>query len=111
MERDQLEQWLCGPDVIPAPPREVAAALGLPVEELADTTTLRTLASVRSLRLTLAVLRDAFADDTDVDAWLDTPDDALDGASPRDAIIVGRTFDVEALAIDVWNEASCVAAA
>ena len=108
MERDQLEQWLCGPDVIPAPPREVAAALGLPVEALADTTTLRTLACVRSLRLTLAVLRDAFADDTDVDGWLDTPHDALDGASPRTAIVAGRTREVEALAVDVWNETACV---
>ena len=26
MERDQLEQWLCGPDVLPAPPYEAQSA-------------------------------------------------------------------------------------
>ena len=109
MERDQLEQWLCGPDVLPASPCLVATALGLPAELLADTTLLRTLSSIRSLRLTLAVLRDTFADDADLESWLDDPREALDGASPCEAILMGRATDVEALAIETWNESSCVA--
>ena len=109
MERDQLEQWLCGPDVLPAPPCLVATALGLPGALLTDTTFVRTFGTVRSLRLTLAVLRDAFPDDMDVESWLDEPRDALDGVSPCEAILTGRAAEVEALAIETWNESSDVA--
>src|SRR4029453_17722790 len=56
MERHELEQWLCGPDSTPPSPAAIAEALGLPFDALADTTLLRTLARVRSLRFTLAVL-------------------------------------------------------
>jgi hypothetical protein len=109
MERDELEQWLCGPDVPPLPPCVVATALGLPAELLVDTTLLRTISSVRSLGLTLAVLLDTFADDADVERWLDDPREALDGASPCEAILTGHAAEVEALAIETWNESSSVA--
>jgi hypothetical protein len=108
MERDELERWLCGPDVAPAPPCVIATALGLAAGSLADTTLLRTAARVRTLRLTLAVLRDAFANDDDMSAWLETPHDALDGAAPCDAIIAGREADVLSLAVEAWNDAACV---
>ena len=111
MERDDLERWLCGPDVPLAPPCVIATALGLPAGSLSDTTLLRTARRVRSLRLTLAVLRDAFADDADVAEWLESAHDALDGLTPREAIVVGREAEVVDLSVEAWNESACVAGA
>ena len=107
MERDELERWLCGPDVPPAPPCVIATALGLPTAELSDTTLLRTARRVRALRLTLAVLRDAFPDDADVREWLEAGHDALAGLAPLDAILAGRENAVADLAIAAWNEVAC----
>lgn len=111
MERDDLERWLCGPDVPPPPPCVIATALGLPAGTLADTTLLRTAWRVRSLRLTLAILRDAFADDADVAEWLETSSDGLDGLTPREAIVAGREAEVVDLSVEAWNESGCVASA
>ena len=108
MERDELERWLCGPDVPPAPPCVIATALGLPTGRLSDTTLLRVAHRVRALRLTLAVLRDAFADDADVSEWLASGHDGLAGLSPIEAIQAGREDDVADLAITLWNEAACI---
>lgn len=111
MDRDDLERWLCGPDVPPAPPCVIATALGLPAGTLSDTTLLRTAARVRSLRLTLAVLRDAFADDADVADFLETSHDALDGLSPLQAIMAGREAEVVDLSVEAWNESVCAMSA
>jgi hypothetical protein len=111
MDKRDLERWLCAPGApIPAPPA-IAAALGLPVHAIADTTLLRTAHHVRSLRLTLALLRDAFANDWDMWQWLGEPRSELGGRSPRAALLAGRTHQVEALAVATWNERSCVGAA
>jgi Rv2175c C-terminal domain of unknown function len=104
MLRNELEQWLCGPDSTPPSPAAIAAALGLSVTAFADTTLLRTAARIRSLRFTLAVLHDAFASDTDVCRWLETPREELNGMSPRAALIAGRGSLVEELAVQTWNE-------
>lgn len=103
MDRDELERWLCGPETQPPLPTALADALGLPAAELADTTLLRVARRVQSLRLTLAVLRDAFPCDVDVWRWLETTRLELAGKSPREALVRG-TFAVEALAIRTWNE-------
>ena len=108
MERDELERWLCGPDVPLTPPCVIATALGLPTGRLADTTLLRTAGRVRSLRLTLAVLRDAFVDDADVTAWLETEHEALGSVAPVDAIVAGRETEVIDCAVATWNELACV---
>lgn len=110
MERHELEQWLCGPDVPPSSPRAIASRLGLPASALADTTLLRTAPRVHSMRFVLAVLRDAFADDADVCDWLETGREALQGLSPRQAFIAGKDTLVEALAVQAWNEHVCMAA-
>ena len=109
MDRDELEQWLCAPDVPPARPSAIATALGLPAKTLADTTLLRTFQRVRCLRLTLALLHDAFPSDVDVQRWLETPRDELDGSTPREAIMSGRAASVETLAVLAWNETALVA--
>jgi hypothetical protein len=109
MERDYLECWLCGPDVPLVAPTEVAAALGLPVDQVSDTTLLRTAPRVRALRLTLAVLRDVFVHDDDVADWLETEQESLDHVTPVDAILAGREAEVVELAVSTWNEMACAA--
>ena len=111
MERDELEQWLCGPDTVPPSPTAAAEALGLPADALEDTTLLRTLARVTALQLTLAVLRDLFPADLDVWRWLETPRRELGGMTARSALVAGRCSEVERLAVDAWNAHLCMAGA
>jgi len=110
MHRTDLERWLCGPDAHPPTPAAIAAALGLPLPAVADTTLLRTASRVRSLWFTLALLHDAFATDAEVWQWLIEPRPELDGASARTALLAGRTVPVEALAVGAWNERACAQA-
>ena len=111
MERHELEQWLSDPGTLPLSPIATADALGLPADALADTTLLRTFAAARSLAFILAVLRDAFASDLDLWRWLEAPRPELAGESPRDALLAGSAFAVEALAVQAWNESVCMAGA
>jgi hypothetical protein len=108
MERHELEQWLCGPDVAPYAPAFVATALGISSSLVVDTTFSRAASRVVSLRFTLAVLRDAFPDDADLTGWLETPHHELDGSSPTDALRGGRCAIVETLAVQAWNDALCL---
>ena len=111
MGRDELEQWLCGPDAVLMSPLAIADALGLPACALADTTLLRTADSVRSLRFTLALLHDVYPSDLDAWRWLETPRPELGGVTPRAALVAGRCHEVEALAIRTWNGAESMAGA
>ncbi len=111
MDRRMLEQWLCGDPAPPPAPAAVAAALGLPADEMTDTTYLRTVARVRSMRFTLAVLHDVFPTDADVCAWLQEPREELSGLSPRQALLHGRMDLVEHLAVRVWNGCATARAA
>ena len=105
MDKKTLDAWLCGPDVPLPSPAAIASALGLPVRELADTTLLRTARHLGSLRFTLAVLRDIYADDTDVRRWLYTRHPEAGGVRPVHLILAGRTAAVEELAVRAWNDA------
>ena len=111
MERDELELWLCGPDTTPLSPFAAAEALGLPADALAATTLLRTGRRVRALQLTLAIVRDIFADDLDVWRWLETPRRELRGMTARAALVAGLHEDVERLAVKAWNSVICMAGA
>ena len=111
MERLELEQWLCDRHSLPPYPSAIAEALGLPADELADTTLLRTAARLRSLRFTLAVLHDTFAADMDLWRWLESPRDELDGLTPRTALMLGRETVVASLAMQAWNETVYMAGA
>ena len=111
MERYELEQWLCGRDVPPSSPEAIGGAVGLPPGVLTDTTFVRVASRVSSLRFTLAVLRDAFADDGEMRHWLDTPRPELDGSSATRALLAGRCELVETLAVQAWNEAVCLSGA
>ena len=111
MERHELEQWLCDRHSLPPYPWAIAQALGLPADELADTTLLRTAERIRALRFTLAILHDAFAADMDLWWWLESPREELDGMTPRAALMLGREPVVESLAVRAWNETVCMAGA
>src|SRR5688572_33397629 len=111
MDKTLLDQWLCGAEAIPPAPFTIACALGLPVDEVADTTLLRTVPRVRSLRFVLAVLQDLFPEDVDVQIWLETPRSELRGSSARQALVGGQTAPVEALVVDAWNARSDQASA
>ena len=104
MEKEELEQWLCGKEVTPPTPAAIAAALCLPVDEVADTTLLRTASSLRSLRFTVAVLHDVFAADIDVRIWLEKHREELDWMSGRQALLAGRARRVEEIAVRTWND-------
>ena len=105
MDCDELERWLCDSETLPPHPVAVANALGLSASDLADTTLLRVAERVRSLRLTLAVLHDAFPADVDVWRWLETPRCELDGGTPRSVLATNPNL-VQRLAVLAWNEAS-----
>lgn len=111
MERQELELWLCDRHSLPPYPSAIAEALGLPADELADTTLLRTAGRLRSLRFTVALLHDTFAADMDLWRWLESPRDELAGLTPRTALMLGREALVEELAVRAWNETLYMAGA
>jgi hypothetical protein len=51
----------------------------------------------------LAVLRDMYADESDVRRWLNTPHNELGGRSAVELLSVGRHADVECLLVEHWN--------
>jgi len=103
MDRREVQRWLCEPGAPVPSPATVAGLLGLPVDEIADTTLLRTATRVESLRFTLALLKDRFASDCDLHIWLDSPRCELAGQSPREALLAGRCAAVEELAMEEWQ--------
>ena len=80
LNRAQLEAWLVGP-------RSDAISEG-----------------ARARRFVLAVLRDLFPNDIDVQVWLTTPRPELRGAAARDLMTSARIREVEALVVRVWNQ-------
>lgn len=59
--------------------------------------------SAQSRRFVLAVLRDLFPNDIDVQIWLTTPRAELRGASARELLTSDRIGDVESLVVRLWN--------
>jgi hypothetical protein len=51
----------------------------------------------------LAVLRDLYEHETDVERWLNTPHVEFAGRSAVDLLSVGRVTEVEALLVEQWN--------
>ena len=51
----------------------------------------------------LAVLRDMYEHETDVERWLNTPHVELGGRSAVDLISAGRITDVETVLVEHWN--------
>jgi hypothetical protein len=94
----QLERWLC-PNPARLPSRrelhsafgaDIALATGIPIAILSS-----------RLRLTLAILQDAFADDVLLQDWL--YGFTIDGERPLQLLLSGRTSELELLAVREWN--------
>lgn len=60
--------------------------------------------SARSRRFILAVLRDLFPSDFDVQLWLTTPRAELRHATARELMTSDRIHEVEALVVRLWNQ-------
>lgn len=106
MTRQELERWLCGPEERLPTPTAIAALLGVPLAQIADTTLLRTAARLRGLCFTIAVLRDVFPDDRDVHDWLRRSRAELGGRAALDLIRAGRMAVVDELAVHEWHRSS-----
>jgi hypothetical protein len=55
-------------------------------------------------RFVLAVLRDLFPSDFDVQLWLTTPRAELRGATARELMTSARIREVETLVVRLWNQ-------
>jgi hypothetical protein len=51
----------------------------------------------------LAVLRDLYEHETDVERWLNTPHVEFGGRSAVDLLSAGHVTEVEALLVEEWN--------
>jgi Protein of unknown function (DUF2384) len=103
MNKQELEMRLCGPDVLAPTPAQIAAVLGVPLDAIGDTTLLRVADRLRSVRFTLAVLRDVFTDDADVRLWLRTPRAEFGELCALELLLAGRMRAVEDLAVREWH--------
>jgi hypothetical protein len=79
VNKSQLESWL----------------VGAPGDAISE--------SARSRRFILAVLRDLYPNDFDVQLWLTTPRAELRGASARELLTSERIGEVESLVVRLWN--------
>ena len=102
MNRELLENWLCGPDAPTLAPAEIATLLGVPWERARDTTLLRVAHRLRAARFVVSVLRDVFDHDREVRRWLGEPRAELGERSAAAALTAGRTAIVEELVVREW---------
>ena len=105
MNRQQLETWLCDGAADPSL-MEIAELIGVPFDEIGDSTLLRVADRVLALRFTVAVLRDVFDDDRGVELWLRAPRPELGALSALDLVRAGEMAPVETLAVHEWNDAA-----
>jgi hypothetical protein len=111
MTRQELETWLCGGRTPVITPAEIAAVLGVPLDEIDDTTLLRVAERLAGVRFTIAVLRDVYPDDPSVGRWLRVPRAELGGGTGVDFLRAGRAGPVEELAMREWHRPSVAAPA
>jgi hypothetical protein len=103
MNRHDLEQWLGAVDSSSLAFTDLAEVLHLVLDASRPSLAIAGAEELRTLRFALAVLRDVFATDTDVRAWLARPMPILDGCSPADLLSSGRVHDLADLAVREWN--------
>src|SRR5690348_14951757 len=89
MNRQELEQWLGDRDARPLALSDIAEVLHVIIEASRQPLALNDAAALRELRFAVAVLRDAFACDEDVQRWLVAPSRAADGLTPADLLSSG----------------------
>jgi hypothetical protein len=104
MTRQDLEQWLgAAVDSNGLRFTEVAEVLHLVLDASRKSLAIADAEELRTLRFALAVLRDVFATDADVRAWLVAPSAALAGQPPADLLADGRIHELAELAVREWN--------
>lgn len=103
MNRRELEQWLGTVDSNGLRFSEFAEVLHLVLDASRESVAIADAEDLRTLRFALAVLRDVFATDADVRAWLIAPSHALAGRSPADLVKAGRIQELADLAVTEWN--------
>lgn len=103
MNKRELERWLCGPPSREPVPAEIARLLGVRLEDVGDTTLLRTSRRLQAVRFVLSVLRDVYSDDADVRCWIRTPHPGLAHHSALDLLMAGHVREVEDLALAEWH--------
>jgi hypothetical protein len=103
MNRQDLEQWLGAVSSDGFPFTELAEVLHLLLDAARPSLAIADAEEFRTLRFALAVLRDVFATDADVRAWLIAPAVGLDGRSPADLVSEGRVHELADLAVREWN--------
>jgi hypothetical protein len=103
MNRQDLEQWLGAVDSSGFRFSELAEVLHLVLDASRPSLAIADAGEFQTLRFTLAVLRDVFATDADIRAWLIAPSAALDGRSPADLLSEGRVHELADLAVREWN--------
>lgn len=103
MNRRELEQWLGAVETSGLGFNDIAEVLHLVLGASRRSLSIADADELRTLRFTLAVLRDVFASDADVRGWLATPLAALGGRSPTDLLTAGRVHDLADLAVREWN--------
>jgi hypothetical protein len=102
MNKQELEQWLCGRESGSAALSEIEEIFHVvdaprPLGEAAD------VSDAPELRFAIAVLRDVFSRDEDIRAWLVAPASILNAGTPADLLRAGRVRDFVDLAVAEWN--------
>ena len=101
MNRQELQQWLGERDARSVALDEIADVLHVVVGAARRSLALANASELNELRFAIAVLRDVFARDVEVRAWLMTP--VIGGDTPADLLGAGRVREFADLAVEEWN--------
>jgi hypothetical protein len=101
MNRKELEQWLGDRESRSVALDELADVLHVVLGAARRSVSFADADELNELRFAIAVLRDVFARDDEVRAWLTTP--AIGGDTPADLLAAGNIRQFADLAIEEWN--------
>lgn len=103
MNRQELEQWLGERDPRSVELSEIADVLHIVIDASRRSLAFDDAEELHELCFAVAVLRDVFARDDDLRAWLTAPSSAIQGETPSDLLATGRIRAFSDLAIEEWN--------
>jgi hypothetical protein len=103
MNRQELEQWLGERESHALDLIEIAEVLHVVLDASRRSIAFVDASELRELRFAVAVLRDVFARDEDVCAWLRAPVSDLQGIAPADLLSAGDVSRFVEVAVAEWN--------
>jgi hypothetical protein len=103
MNRQELEQWLGERESRVLDLFEIAEVLHVVIEASRRSIAFADAAELHELRFAVTVLRDVFARDEDVRAWLRAPSRELHGSAPADVLFSGEVSRFVDAAVAEWN--------